>query len=71
MRTYKSIGYKTRQFEDLARIVGEAMRVHGFDNPALCLVMNKLETLFRSNNPQFSSDRFLDRVLEYAEGRRV
>lgn len=62
MRTYKSIGYKKRHYEDFARILG------AYDAPTS--VITAVMRLFAEDNSNFNSERFLARIAEYQVGAR-
>lgn len=62
MRTYKSIGYKKRHYEDLARILGTSTNWAD--------VYDAIVVMFARDNPRFNAQRFADRVKEYTEGKR-
>lgn len=66
MRTYKSIGYKKRHYEDIARILGEALRT----NSSVSDVTSAFTHLFARDNERFNPSRFDARVGEYRRGDR-
>jgi hypothetical protein len=61
MRTYKSVGYKKRQYEDFARIIGKCESLAG--------LVAQIENLFAEDNPRFDRERFNDRIREYQQGK--
>ena len=73
-RNYKTSGYKARQYEDIARLLGQAKRIL----PAMAL--NALEALnalhhefavmFARDNDRFDTHRFDSRVEEWRTGKR-
>ncbi len=56
-RTYKTTGYKHRQYEDIARILGGAKTWR--------LVYDEFVRLFAADNPRFDAERFR-RAVEQA-----
>ena len=76
MRDYKSTGYKRRQYEDVARIIGERMRIaaaldtHLAREAHLTEIKNDFAELFASDNERFDRERFEARSAEYAIGKR-
>ena len=66
--TYKTSGYKARQYEDIARLLGQTKRV----NP--CAALEDLHTdfvsMFRADNDRFDVHRFDSRVEEWRTGKQ-
>jgi hypothetical protein len=62
-----------KHFEAIAITLGFQMRQHDVDSPARIAVYQTACALavdFRTINPRFDIDRFLEFVLDVAEGRR-
>lgn len=79
-RAYTTTGYKRRQYEDVARIIGTRMyhattTIDDEQNRAatfreLAAIQNAFEALFAADNDRFDTKRFDAAVADYAEGRR-
>lgn len=73
MRTYTTVGYKKRHYEDVARVLGENLRIRGSlssADAALNAVTEDFIRLFSADNGRFDDSRFRARIAEYAEGSR-
>lgn len=72
--TYRSIGYKRRQYEDIARLLGLTWLVFDGD-PKVKLVMenltNQFAVLFTNDNGRFDRARFERAVEDWKNGRRA
>jgi len=62
-RTYKSIGYKKRHYEDFAKILGTSANWAD--------IYDAVVILFCRDNPRFNAERFATAVKDYTEGRRT
>jgi hypothetical protein len=69
----KSVGYKRRQYEDVARLLGEA-QARRSESPEVLAELENLTfqfvRLFAEDNHRFERARFELRVKEWKEGKR-
>lgn len=63
MREYKSVGYKRRHYEDIARLLGAVDSLEGF--------RAQIVNLFRNDNTRFDVDKFNARIAEWKDGKRL
>lgn len=66
-RTYKSVGYTKRHFEQFAWVLALLQIKEGLDQLTIEAFKTELIAMFEKDNRQFDTDRFLDAVRERTE----
>ena len=66
-RTYKSVGYTTRHFEQFAWLLAVLQSNNQLDKPTVEFIKKELTAMFRNENSKFKTEKFLNAVQTRTE----
>lgn len=66
-RTYKSVGYTTRHFEQFAWLLAVLQSNNQLDKPTVEFIKKELTAMFRKENSKFKTEKFLNAVQTRTE----